>query len=261
MHPNKIQLRSHNPGTVRRLELVNSAADEQALYVYGTIGDFGWGDGITAKDFATALNQATAATLRLHINSPGGDVFEGVAMAQAIREYKGTIVAQVDGLAASAATQLTTAAKRTEMAPGSMLMVHRAWTVVAGNTEDLLAQAAVLEKIDGQIAKAYADRSGATVEQAAAWMQAETWFTESEAVAAGLADAALGEDSEDEQDGGADEKTEGANALARKWALSDSPFKCAPDALKAAATETVVEPGQTAAIEAYERTKRLAALL
>lgn len=117
-------------------------------------------------------------------------------MAQAIREYPGDVIAHVDGVAASAATFLTTAAKNTVMAKGSMLMIHNAWTVAAGNADDLLQSAALLEKIDGQIAQDYAARTGVPVEQAKAWMDAETWFTEDEAVNAKLADSVAGEGGE-----------------------------------------------------------------
>jgi ATP-dependent Clp protease protease subunit len=242
-------IRAHKPGTGRRLELVKAQGDtaEDSLYVYGTIGDFGYGEGVSAKDFAAALRESTAGKLRLRINSPGGDVFEGVAMAQAMREYKGEIVAQVDGIAASAATFLTTAAAQTLMAPGSMLMVHRAWTVVYGSTVELTKQAAVLEKIDGQIAQAYADRTGLTVEAALAWMDAETWFTEAEAVEAGLADAVIEKADAD------------AKALARNWNAADV-FKNAP----LAATEPEPAPQPAAEPEPfydYERAQRLARTL
>jgi ATP-dependent Clp protease protease subunit len=250
-------IRAHKPGTARRLELVKASAEggEDSLYVYGTIGDFGYGDGVSAKDFAAALNASTAGKLRLRINSPGGDVFEGVAMAQAMREYKGEVVAQVDGIAASAATFLTTAAAFTVMAPGSMLMVHRAWTIVGGNAEDLLKQATVLQKIDGQIAQQYADRTGLTADACIAWMDAETWFTEAEAVEAGLADSVIEKSKTDKTD---------AKALAAAWNVADI-FKNAP-ALGEPEPETTPEPPpavETAPPEYhdYERVQRLARVL
>jgi ATP-dependent Clp protease protease subunit len=240
-------LRAHKPGTARRLELVKAqAGGEDSLYVYGTIGDLGYGDGITAQDFARALSESTAGKLRLRINSPGGDVFEGVAMAQAIREYAGEVIAQVDGIAASAATFLTTTANQTVMAPGSMLMIHCAWTLAMGNAEDLLKQAALLEKIDGQIATQYGERMHATKDEALALMRAETWFTESEAVEAGLADSVT------DTKGG---KTE-ARALASKWNVGEV-FERTPSALTfKAADDTAAEPHHE-----FERVQRLARLL
>lgn len=220
MRMNRPLLRARNPGTAKRCELVRGQA-EDTLYVYGVIGESFFDDGITSEEFAQAVRGSKAARLNLRINSPGGDVFEGVAMAQALRDFPGELVAYVDGLAASAATLLTTAAKQTLMAKGSMLMIHQAWTLAMGNADDLISQAALLEKIDGQIAQQYADRAGVTSAQAMEWMRAETWFTEDEAVAAKLADGIQGKDSDDTK----------AQARIRQWDLHA--FARAPAALLA----------------------------
>lgn len=220
MRTNRPLLRARNPGTAKRCELVRGQA-EDTLYVYGVIGESFFDDGITSEEFAQAVRGSKAARLNLRINSPGGDVFEGVAMAQALRDFPGELVAYVDGLAASAATLLTTAAKQTLMAKGSMLMIHQAWTLAMGNADDLISQAALLEKIDGQIAQQYADRAGVTLDQAKAWMQAETWFTEAEAVEAKLADGLQGDKEPDADDA--------ANARIREWDLRA--FQHAPAAL------------------------------
>jgi ATP-dependent Clp protease protease subunit len=87
-------------------------------------------------------------------------VFAGVAMAQAIRAYPGKVTAHVDGLAASAASAVAVAADEAVMAPGSMMMIHNAWTIALGNRHDFMELAALLEKIDGDLAQAYAKRSG-----------------------------------------------------------------------------------------------------
>lgn len=123
-------------------------------------------------------------------------MFDGRAMAQTLREYPGNVIAHVDGVAASAATFLCCAADTVSMAKGSMLMIHNAWTIAAGNADDLLQSAALLEKIDGQIANDYAAKAGVTPEQARAWMDAETWFTESEAVESKLANEIAGDGGE-----------------------------------------------------------------
>lgn len=222
---NRPILKARNPGTARRCELVRGQA-EDTLYIYGVIGEDFWGDGIAAADVARAVRDSKAARLNVRINSPGGDVFEGVAMAQALRDFKGELVAYVDGLAASAATLLTTAASKTLMAKGSMLMIHQAWTVARGNADDLISQAALLEKIDGQIAQQYADRTGVALEQAKEWMRAETWFTEDEAVAAKLATGIQGGDG---NDGEGDADADDVKSRIRQWDLKA--FQNAPAAL------------------------------
>lgn len=148
--------------------------------------------GVTAKNFIGQLSAIDAPVIHLRINSPGGSVFAARAMEQAIREHKSQVVAHVDGISASAASFLMMAADRIEIAPGAMVMIHKAWTYVGGNADDLLAEAALLEKIDGTLAKTYAERTGADEEAVAAMMAAETWLTAEEAVDLGFADAIAG---------------------------------------------------------------------
>jgi ATP-dependent protease ClpP protease subunit len=127
-------------------------------------------------------------TIHMRINSPGGDVFAAQAIAQAMRESKAKIVAHVDGVAASAASVIMSAADEVEIAPGGFVMIHQAWTIAMGNGTDMLEIAAMLEKIDDSIAGQYAARAGGDKKKWTEYMQAETWFSAEEAVEAGLAD-------------------------------------------------------------------------
>lgn len=174
-------------------------AEGNVIYLYDVIvasdADAEWFGGVSAESFVKLL-RGMSGDVDLRINSPGGDVFGAKAMAQAVRDYAGKVTAHVDGYAASAATFLTSVTDHTIMAPGSMLMIHKAWTFAFGNADDFIAVAGLLEKIDGTIADDYA--AAATrrdVEPAdfAELMAAETWFTPAEAIAAGLADEEAGE--------------------------------------------------------------------
>lgn len=163
------------------------------LYLYDAVVDsdleaemFG---GVAPKAFVSALKDLKADTIHLRVNSPGGSVFAARAMEQAIREHDAKIVAHIDGVAASAASFLVMAADEIVMAPGALMMIHKAWTFSMGNASDLMDTAALLEKIDGTLAATYAQRSGQDVETIANMMAAETWFTAEEAVSLGLADA------------------------------------------------------------------------
>jgi len=166
-------------------------AEGNRLVVYDVIvasdSDAAWLGGISAEAFAREL-RAMAGDVELRINSPGGDVFAARAMAQAMREHQGKITAYVDGVAASAASLLAVSASETVMAPGSMMMIHEAWTMALGNKGDFLATAALLEKIDASIVETYQAKAGGEPAQWAAQMVAETWYTAAEAVQAGLAD-------------------------------------------------------------------------
>ena len=225
-----IQLLQNNAQRDRKpLSLVrNSASADSTLYLYDVIDSY-WG--ITAKDVATAVSQADpAGTLHLRINSPGGDVFEARTMATALREFGGTVVAHVDGLAASAATTVACAASEILMGPGAFWMIHNAWSIAYGNKADMRDMASLLEKIDQDIVSDYARVCGATAEQIVAWMDAETWMTADEAVANGFARLAVepdgdegGDDTDDDGDGAKPTKN------ATRWNLSA--YQRAPKAL------------------------------
>lgn len=143
--------------------------------------------GVTPMQVAKQL-EGMIGDVQVRIDSPGGDVFAAVNISQHLREYSGKVTAQVDGVAASAASVIACSADECVMAKGSMMMIHKAWTIAMGNSDDMLSVAELLEKVDGQIADVYAVKSGKDIAGFVAAMAEETWFTENEAVEAGLAD-------------------------------------------------------------------------
>lgn len=177
----------------KRREIENATGPEATVYLYDSIDPY---YGVNAEAFVKDFNAITAPTIHLRINSPGGDVFDARAIATAIGQHPSNVVAHVDGLAASAASYIAIAADEVEMAPGSFLMIHKAWTFAYGNSEDLLSTAALLEKIDGYLAADYAKKTGKSSAQIDEWMSAETWFTAEEAVAEGFAGKISEEDPE-----------------------------------------------------------------
>jgi ATP-dependent protease ClpP protease subunit len=170
-------------------------AEGNTIYLYDVIvsskEEAEWFGGVDAETFVQTV-KGLKGDISLRINSPGGDVFAARAMAQAIREHDGKVTAHVDGYAASAASFVTSVADETVMGPGSMLMIHKAWSLALGNSEDMLATANLLEKIDGTIVETYdaaAKRRGMEPADFAELMAAETWLTGAEAIELGLADA------------------------------------------------------------------------
>ena len=166
-------------------------AEANTIYIYDVIvgSDFEaeYFGGVAPRPFIDAL-KGMSGDVHLRINSPGGDVFGANAMAQAMREYKGgQIIAHVDGVAASAASVLAVTANQTVMAPGSLLMIHNAWTIAGGDRHDFTDTASLLEKVDGMLAETYAKKAGRTAAEFAAMMDAETWFTPQEALDTALA--------------------------------------------------------------------------
>lgn len=163
---------------------INASATEAHIYLYDFIG---WG-GIEAQTFVKDLSGVTAPIIHLHINSPGGDVFEARAIATAIKGHRSKIIAHIDGLAASAATMVAMAAAEIEMSDGGFFMIHQAWTVVIGNADDMRKCIEVLEKVDGSLAADYCRKTGKDAATVKMWMASETWFTASEALDQGFVD-------------------------------------------------------------------------
>lgn len=165
---------------------IKASADGNAaeVFVYDEIG--GWG--VLAADFVRDLQAIDADTVNVRISSPGGSVFEALAMHASLRNLEAKVNVIVDGLCASAATVVAMAGDAISTAPGSMWMVHDALGTVQGNASDMQQMADLLDKTSANIADLYASRAGG---EAKAWrttMQAETWYTADEAVSAGLAD-------------------------------------------------------------------------
>lgn len=162
------------------------------IWIYDEIGYFG----ITASDFVKELQDVKAKSITLHLNSPGGDVFDGFAIYMALKEHPATINVQVDALAASIASVIAMAGDKVTVARNSQLMIHDGYTLAGGNAEALRKSADLLDKISDNIADVYAQKTSTDAPAWRAKMQAETWFSAQEAVDAGLADEIRGEDSE-----------------------------------------------------------------
>ena len=162
--------------------------DEAEVMIYDEIG--GWW-GTTADDLIAELRQITSPRMRVRINSPGGSVFEGIAIANALRAHAASVTVQVDAVAASIASVIAMAGDRIEMAPNSMMMIHDASGLCYGNAADMEEMGELLDLLSDNIADAYASRAGGTREQWRDRMRAETWYLPDDAVENGLADEAI----------------------------------------------------------------------
>lgn len=169
------------------------------IRLYDVIDSWGGYWGVSAGEFNEALDTLgqDVSEIRLHINSIGGEVFEGIAMLNALRAHPARVTVVVDALAASAASFVALAGDEIVMAPYSQLMIHDAWGGCVGNAEDMRETAGRLDGLSANMASMYADRAGGTVEQWRAAMRAETWFSAEEAVEAGLADRVGGPEDTD----------------------------------------------------------------
>lgn len=143
------------------------------IRIDGVIGGDWFDDGVTAEQFIRRFNALPQKVVDLHVNSPGGDVFEGLTIYNVLAASGKTIRGHVDGLAASIASVLLMACDTIEMPENSFLMIHDAWMLSIGNASQLRADAEQLDAISAQIAKIYADRSGREIDKIRDLMRGE----------------------------------------------------------------------------------------
>jgi ATP-dependent Clp endopeptidase proteolytic subunit ClpP len=154
--------------------------------IYDEIGFWG----VTAKDFIQELDAAAnnAASIVVAINSPGGDVFDALAIYNALRRYESKVTTRVDGVAASAASIVFLAGDTRIMPENALLMIHNPWTFAGGEADDLRQAADTMDKIRDNLVAIYVQRSGQEEAAIIDMLDAETWLTALEAQALGMAD-------------------------------------------------------------------------
>lgn len=177
----------------KKIEVRAAAEDTTEILLHAEIGFWG----VTSKQFAETLASISTPKVVVRINSPGGDVFDGMAIYNSLKSFKGDVAVVIEGLAASAASYIAMAGSTISIHESAMMMVHRAWGLAIGNEADMTDMATTLRKIDGQIAAIYAKQTGKSADEMLALMTGEsdgTWFTGAEAAAEGFADEVIEDD-------------------------------------------------------------------
>lgn len=176
----------------------STAGEDRTISMYDVIGQDYWtGEGVTAKRIAAALRTMGNGPVTVNVNSPGGDMFEGLAIYSLLREHEGEVTVKVLGLAASAASVIAMAGDTVQIARSGFLMIHNAWLMAVGNRHDLRDVADMLEPFDAAMADIYAARTGADAKAIAKLMDKETWLGGSAAIDQGFADELLASDQVD----------------------------------------------------------------
>lgn len=175
---------------------------ENTISILDPIGYDPWtGSGVTPNRISAALRSIGAKNpVTVMINSPGGDMFDGLAIYNMLMGHKGEVTVKVLGLAASAASFIAMAGDKIQIAKSAFMMIHNAWVVAMGDRNDLREYADTLEPFDEAIAGIYADRSGMELKKVSALMDKESWLGGTAAVENGLADSVLSYDVETEDD-------------------------------------------------------------
>lgn len=168
------------------------SSGDNVITMFGTIGEDFWsGEGITAKKVAAQLKAIGDRPIEVQINSPGGDVFEGIAIYNILREHPQDITVKVMGMAASAASVIAMAGDDIQIGAASFIMIHNTWVVAVGNRHDLNEASIFLEPFDMALRDLYAARTGQTAKDCQKWMDAETYMSGSQAIERGFADRLL----------------------------------------------------------------------
>lgn len=183
------------PTALSRWEMDLRAAAEDGdntISIFGSIGEGFFTEGVTVKRISAALRGiGSTKDVTVNINSPGGDVFEGIAIYNAFREHKGKVTMKILGVAASIASIIAMAGDRVEIPKSGFLMIHNATVVAMGDRHDLIEIANVMESFDKVFASIYATRAKLDDKTIGKMMDKETWMGGDEAIEKGFADALL----------------------------------------------------------------------
>ena len=176
-------------------QLTNVNEDSAELFIYGDITSYAWYEGdVCAYDMAKELESLGGKSLKVRINSYGGEVAQGLAIYNLLKTYEGEVTTLCDGFACSAASVIFMAGAQRIMPRSSLLMIHNAWTYASGNAEDLRKAADDLEKITKPSIEIYKSVSSLDEKEIKKMMDEETWITADEALSYGFA-TAISEDS------------------------------------------------------------------
>lgn len=169
---------------------------DNVITMFEAIGEDYWsGGGVTAKRIAAQLRAIGPRPVEVQINSPGGDMFEGIAVYNVLREHSQPITVKIMGMAASAASIIAMAGDTIEIGAASFVMIHNCWVVAVGNRHDMRETSEWLEPFDQAMVDLYAARSGQDAKEIAKWMDSETYMSGSQAISRGFADTLLASDS------------------------------------------------------------------
>lgn len=182
--------------------------------------------GISSAMITEALLTAGGKDVLVHVNSPGGMVFEGLSIHSAFKQYSGKVTMRVEGLAASAASFVILGGDEVLIEPGAMVMIHDAWDITIGDAAEHRKTADILDKVSDSIATMYAEKAGTSKDEWRTAMIEESWYSGEEAVTAGLADSVVATSSASD--------TAGQRPKAQRWS---GIFAKAPRRPAAAATE------------------------
>jgi len=166
----------------------STGSDSVEILIYDEIGGYG----INAEVLVSELQKINSKTINVRLNTPGGSVFDGIAIYNALRQHPAQIVVDIDGLAASIGSIIALAGDTVRMAKNAYFMIHNPWVLTVGDADELRKTANLLDKISGTLTQTYVDKTGHNNQKISKWMADETWFTAEEALSTGFIDEISG---------------------------------------------------------------------
>lgn len=186
--------------------VVDAEGEVAHVHLYAMIdGDSWWGDGVGPKDFVQALQDCGDKAVTLHVNSPGGNAFEGNTIMNLLRQHSQPVTGVVEGLAASAAADILLGCGEVRMCPGSFMLVHNSWGFAMGGAKEMRAAADDLETLDESYVSLYQERTGMEPDDLRALMDEDRLMNADETVEKGFAQ---GMQEPPQDDGGGDDSDE-----------------------------------------------------
>jgi len=172
-------------------EIKCKSATKAEIVLYAPIGESFWGDSISAKQFSDELKKLDASVneISVRINSPGGDVFHGIAIYNRLKQHKAKIIVYVDGLAASIASIIALAGDEVIMGEGALYMIHKPWSFAMGNSNDFEETINRLLDVEEQLVSIYAKKTKIDRNEIKKMLSDETWMDAEQAVEKGFADS------------------------------------------------------------------------
>ncbi|HFZ8985786.1 TPA: head maturation protease, ClpP-related [Streptococcus pyogenes] len=226
----------------KRIEASSQADGTAKLYLAGTVG--AWYDGITFKEVRQAMSEISSDTVEVHINSYGGDMFEGIAIKNYLKQLDKTVIVVIDGIAASAASVIAMAGDAIKMPKDTQIMIHNPWTWAAGNAKELRKIADDLEKSQTSIEESYLAHFKGTRDELKALLDEETSLTAEEAVMLGLAD----------------ELIEETDVVSKDELISDSEASVRENLIAKYGTEIMSEQSENESVQTTKGLERFAKL-
>lgn len=225
-----------------KLKIKSEVKAENLIEMFDVIGYDYWDDGITASMVSARLQEIGSENpVEVRINSGGGDMFEGIAIYNLLKEHKGEVTVKVLGLAASAASIIAMAGDVRKIDPSSFFMIHNAWVTARGDRNDFISVSEYLAPFDAAMAEVYKNKTGLDLEEIVGYMNKETWFNGDEALEKGFATDLLVEEVIEEDDNEALAALRQVEATLRNAGYSRSKTKALMKELKNSKPSATVE--------------------